>query len=149
MKQHIYSEIHKVLGRAFVLESPKDKRLAHFASPLAFTLAKEQKCAPAQLATQIAEKFKGNPHFESVQSVNGYVNFKLSKAFLNDFATKALQNPLEFARGEPKKERFLLEFVSANPTGPLHMDTQGERFLATRSHALQGTWATPLTRSII
>lgn len=121
MKQHIYSEIHKVLGRDFVLESPKDKRLAHFASPLAFMLAKEQKCAPAQLATQIAEKFKDNPHFESVQSVNGYVNFKLSKAFLNDFATKALQNPLEFARGEPKKERFLLEFVSANPTGPLHI----------------------------
>lgn len=121
MKQHIYNEIYKVLGQNFVLESPKDKKLAHFASPLAFALAKEQKCAPAQIATQIAEKFKDNPHFESVQSVNGYVNFKLSKRFLNDFATKALQNPLQFAKGERKKEKFLLEFVSANPTGPLHI----------------------------
>lgn len=104
-----------------MLESPKDKRLAHFASPLAFALAKDQKCPPAQIAIQIADKFKDNPHFESVQSVNGYVNFKLSKRFLNDFATKALQNPLQFAKGERKKEQFLLEFVSANPTGPLHI----------------------------
>ena len=104
-----------------MLESPKDKKLAHFASPLAFALAKEQKRAPAQIAAQIADKFKDNPHFESVQSVGGYVNFKLSKAFLNELATKALQNSADFAKGEPKKERFLLEFVSANPTGPLHI----------------------------
>lgn len=121
MKQHIYNEIYKVLGKDFVLESPKDKKLAHFASPLAFALAKEQKCAPAQIAMQIAGNFKDNPHFESVQSVNGYVNFKLSKRFLNDFATKALQNAQQFAKGERKKEKFLLEFVSANPTGPLHI----------------------------
>lgn len=121
MKQDIYNEIYKVLAKDFVLESPKDKKLAHFASPLAFSLAKELKRSPVQIATELAQKFKDNPYFESVQGVNGYVNFKLSKNYLNTFATKALQNPLEFTKAKPKKERFLLEFVSANPTGPLHI----------------------------
>lgn len=121
MKQDIYKEIDKVLARDFVLESPKDKRLAHFASPLAFSLAKEFKRSPVQIATELADKFKENPCFESVQGVNGYVNFKISKSYLNAFATKALHNPLEFAQGKSKKEKFLLEFVSANPTGPLHI----------------------------
>lgn len=121
MKQQIYDEIHKVFARDFVLESPKDKNLAHFASPIAFSLAKELKRSPVQIATELADKFKENPCFESVQGVNGYVNFKISKSYLNAFATKALQNKDEFSKGEAKTIKFLLEFVSANPTGPLHI----------------------------
>lgn len=121
MKQQIYDEIHKILARDFVLESPKDKNLAHFACPLAFTLAKELKCSPVQIAQQLADKFKAHSCFQAVEAVNGYVNFKLSKSFLNALATKALQNPNDFGKDEPKKMKFLLEFVSANPTGPLHI----------------------------
>lgn len=121
MKQQIYDEIYKILARDFVLESPKDKNLAHFACPLAFTLAKELKCSPVQIAQQLADKFKAHSCFQAVEAVNGYVNFKLSKSFLNALATKALQNPNDFGKDEPKKMRFLLEFVSANPTGPLHI----------------------------
>ncbi len=146
MKNEIYAEIHRVLGSDFLLESPKDKALAHFALPC-FAMAKVLKKSPIAIADEIALKFAQNAHFESVASVKGYVNFKLSKGFLNECAVRALQNPANFARGakpcesvnfqqnsalnsknsatngknSPKKEKILLEFVSANPTGPLHI----------------------------
>ena len=146
MKNEIYAEIHRVLGGDFLLESPKDKALAHFALPC-FAMAKVLKKSHIVIADEIALKFAQNAHFESVMSVKGYVNFKLSKGFLNECAVRALENPANFARGakpcgsvnfnenshensaavnlnaenSPKKEKILLEFVSANPTGPLHI----------------------------
>lgn len=121
MKARIYEEIRQILGRDFVLESPKDRALAHFATPLAFILAKEQKRSPLDIAQDLAAKFVDNPHFEKVEAIKGYVNFRLSGEFLNEIATNALKEPQNFAKGAPKKEKFLLEFVSANPTGPLHI----------------------------
>lgn len=121
MKARIYKEIRQILGVDFVLEVPKDRTLAHFATPLAFSLAKEQKRSPLEIAQNLAAKFVDNPHFEKVEAVKGYVNFKLSSTFLNEIATAALNSPQNFAKGEKKSEKFLLEFVSANPTGPLHI----------------------------
>lgn len=121
MKELVYQKIYEILGQDFVLESPKDKNLAHFATPLAFALAKKERKNPLEIADELANKFQGNELFESVQAVKGYVNFKLSKKFLNEAATKALQEPCNFAKGEAKQEKILLEFVSANPTGPLHI----------------------------
>ncbi|MBM0636695.1 arginine--tRNA ligase [Campylobacter sp. VicNov18] len=121
MKSIVFNEIKKILECDFVLENPKDKNLAHFATPLAFSLAKELKKSPVLIANDLASKFANHVCFESVQAVNGYLNFKISKAFLNKLATKALKQPNAFTKGEKKQESFLLEYVSANPTGPLHI----------------------------
>ncbi|MEB2787539.1 arginine--tRNA ligase [Campylobacter upsaliensis] len=121
MKNVVYEEIYKILGRDFILENPKDKALAHFATPLAFSLAKEFKKAPALIAADLALKFEDHFYFEKVEAVNGYLNFRLSKAFLDILAKKALKQPDEFGKGKAKNESFLLEYVSANPTGPLHI----------------------------
>ena len=121
MKSVIYSEIQRVLERDFVLENPKDKNLAHFATPLAFSLAKELKKSPVLIASDLALKFQANPCFEKVEAVNGYLNFKISKHFLNELANKALNEPDNFAKDSKKEQSFLLEYVSANPTGPLHI----------------------------
>ncbi|MCX2683850.1 arginine--tRNA ligase [Campylobacter sp. MIT 21-1685] len=121
MKNDIYKQLSKVLGRDFILENPKDKNLAHFATPLAFSLAKEIKKSPILIAQELVFKTQNDFYFEKVQAVNGYLNFRLSKAFLNTLATKALQNPNTFAKANPKEQSFLLEYVSANPTGPLHI----------------------------
>lgn len=121
MRNIVYKELKKILDCDFVLENPKDKNLAHFATPLAFSLAKELKQAPMAIAQELADKFQNNTCFEKVEAVNGYLNFRLSKAFLNTLATKALEQPNDFAKGEMRQESFLLEYVSANPTGPLHI----------------------------
>lgn len=121
MKSIIFNEIKKILECDFALENPKDKNLAHFATPLAFSLAKELKKSPMLIASDLASKFQNHDCFESVEAVNGYLNFRISKFFLNELANQALTNPNDFTKGEKKQESFLLEYVSANPTGPLHI----------------------------
>ena len=54
MKDKVKAEISKVLEREFVLEKPKDKNLAHYATPL-FSLAKELKKSPAQILKQAGD----------------------------------------------------------------------------------------------
>ncbi|TEY02373.1 arginine--tRNA ligase [Campylobacter sp. US33a] len=121
MKDLVFEEIKKVLNQDFVLENPKDKNLAHFATPLAFSLAKERKMSPHLIASELAIQFKNHPCFEKVEALNGYLNFRLSKVFLNNLSTKALNDPQNFTKGKEKNTSFLLEYVSANPTGPLHI----------------------------
>jgi arginyl-tRNA synthetase len=113
--------IEKVLERDVVLEKPKDINLGHFATPVAFSLAKELRKNPMMIADDLATKFENSEIFESVTAVKGFVNFKLSNDFLTSKIDEALSLQEEFAKGESKNEKILLEFVSANPTGPLHI----------------------------
>jgi len=113
--------IEEVLDRVVVLEKPKDISLGHFATPVAFSLAKELRKNPMMIAEDLASKFENSEIFESVTAVKGFVNFKLSNDFLTSKIDEALSLQEEFAKGETKNEKILLEFVSANPTGPLHI----------------------------
>jgi len=56
-----------------------------------------------------------------VESVKGFINFTLAKSFLQKMVDEALTLGLNYAKGENKNEKILLEYVSANPTGPLHI----------------------------
>ncbi|MGB7403866.1 MAG: arginine--tRNA ligase [Arcobacter sp.] len=104
-----------------VLEKPKDISLGHFATPVAFSLAKELRKNPMQIAQELADKFKDSEIFDSVTAVKGFVNFKLSNTFLENLISKLFEDENLFAKGENKNEKILLEYVSANPTGPLHI----------------------------
>ena len=121
MQNTVKKYIEEVLEKEIVLEKPKDITLGHFATPVAFSLAKELRKNPMMIAEEIATKFTDNTLFESVTAVKGFVNFKLSNEFLTSKIDEALALQEEFAKGESKNEKILLEFVSANPTGPLHI----------------------------
>ena len=120
VKHHISTKIteHKIPE----LQKPKEVGFGHFASPVAFSLAKELKKSPNQIASELAQLLHDPEHFDSVEAISGFINFKLSSAFLDRFASEALEKGFDFAKPkEIDKERILLEFVSANPTGPLHI----------------------------
>ena len=121
MQNTVKKHIEEVLEREVVLEKPKDITLGHFATPVAFSLAKELRKNPMMIADDLAAKFENSEIFESVTAVKGFVNFKLSNDFLTSEIDEALSLQEEFAKGESKNEKILLEFVSANPTGPLHI----------------------------
>ena len=121
MHSDIKKTIEEIIDRAIVLEKPKDISLGHFATPVAFALAKEEKKNPIMIAEELALKFQGIDIFESVVAIKGFLNFKLSNHYLLSSTNKALKLDLDFAKGEAKNEKILLEFVSANPTGPLHI----------------------------
>ena len=120
MKQRVSTLLREKFGHKVVLEKPKDRSFGHFATPIAFSLAKELRKSPMIIADELASSFENDDIFSSVESVKGYLNFRLSEAFLGEYASWTLKNPDKFAKQE-KKEKILLEFVSANPTGPLHI----------------------------
>jgi len=106
--------------RDVVLEKPKDRSFGHFATPIAFSLAKELRKSPMVIAEEITASFDDSQMFSAVESVKGYINFRLSEHFLDEYASWALEQGSAFGSAN-KGERILLEFVSANPTGPLHI----------------------------
>lgn len=121
MQNIVKSFIEEKLDCKVVLEKPKDVSLGHFATPVAFSLAKELKQSPMQIAENLVQKLQNSELFEKVEAVKGFINFTLSKKFLQNLVDSALALGENFAKGEAKNEKILLEFVSANPTGPLHI----------------------------
>ncbi|MFK2822917.1 arginine--tRNA ligase [Arcobacter sp. YIC-80] len=121
MQSLVKEFIEKTLEKDVVLEKPKDSSLGHFATPIAFSLAKEFRKSPMLIAEELAAKFDNTSMFEKVEAVKGFINFKLSTSFLESLVDDALNSKMNFAKSKPKHEKILLEYVSANPTGPLHI----------------------------
>ncbi|MCT7544822.1 arginine--tRNA ligase [Aliarcobacter cryaerophilus] len=120
--QNIVKEfIEKKLEKSIVLEKPKDSSLGHFATPVAFSLAKELKKSPMILADELVLKLENSELFDRIEAVKGFINFTLSKSFIEKLTNEALEKKDDFAKGDKKDEKILLEYVSANPTGPLHI----------------------------
>lgn len=121
MHKAVKEFIENKLGRAIVLEKPKDKGLGHFATPVAFALAKELKKSPVIIALELADNLQNSKMFESVVATNGFINFKLHVNYLDRYIRNAMCDESSFAKGENKNQTILLEYISANPTGPLHI----------------------------
>ena len=120
MKKSVIDTIKKNIENDFILEKPKDNSFGHYATPLAFSLAKVLRKSPMVIADELASEFGNEDIFESVTAIKGYLNFKLSDDFLDKKATTAIKDNLNFAKSD-KNKSILLEYVSANPTGPMHI----------------------------
>ncbi|NWF67175.1 MAG: arginine--tRNA ligase [Campylobacterales bacterium] len=112
--------LKKHIGKSCPIERPKDRSFGHYATPVAFSLAKELKKSPIIIAEELKNKFLTEDIFESVDVAKGFLNFKFTLSYLNEYASWVLKNEDSFAKSY-KDETILLEFVSANPTGPLHI----------------------------
>ena len=120
MKQRVQALLRNQFERDAVLEKPKDRSFGHYATPIAFSLAKELRKSPMVIAEELASSFSESDVFSAVESVKGYINFRLSEHFMDEYASWALENEALFGNAECS-DKILLEFVSANPTGPLHI----------------------------
>jgi arginyl-tRNA synthetase len=120
LKQRVSALLKAQFERDVVLEKPKDRAFGHYATPIAFSLAKELRKSPMVIADELASSFGEHVIFSAVEATKGYINFRLSEAFMDEYASWALANPDAFGHAE-REGKILLEFVSANPTGPLHI----------------------------
>jgi arginyl-tRNA synthetase len=79
--------------------------------------------SPRDLAAAIIEKLPDTDRLDRVEIAGpGFINFHLSAAAFNAELVRVLDQGEEYGRRAPRAEpRILLEFVSANPTGPLHV----------------------------
>lgn len=124
MRKRIKQSLEQTLGiEDIILESPKNKDFGHFATPVAFQLAKALKKSPQQIAIEITPRLQELEIFDRVEAMNGYINLTLSPNFLDSEAKAFLMRPSSFNPHTKQKStpQILLEYVSANPTGPLHI----------------------------
>ncbi|MDO7253365.1 arginine--tRNA ligase [Helicobacter cappadocius] len=121
MYHYVKKLLEDRLKDSIVLERPKNKDHGHYATPIAFSLAKQQKKSPVIIAQEIAKNLSDVWEFEKVDALNGYLNITLSADFFEHLCTEALKKGDSFGSQKPNKEKILLEYVSANPTGPLHI----------------------------
>ncbi|CAN5200019.1 arginine--tRNA ligase [soil metagenome] len=107
-------------------ESPKQAAHGDLACTAAMPLAKSQKKNPREVAAALVEALKRQPAVERwVDALEiagpGFINFRLSPAAKQAVVSEVLGAAERFGRQAAKADKALIEFVSANPTGPLHL----------------------------
>jgi len=108
----------------FVLEVPREKMHGDFATNIAMILAKEAKLSPRTVAGILIRYF--SPEGISVEKIDiagpGFINFYLNNSWLYAVLPEVLRQDKNYGRSNiGKGEKIQVEFVSANPTGVLHM----------------------------
>jgi len=93
-------------------------------SNISMVLSKVNNKSPLDLANQLIDFIKNeDTNIENISVAKpGFINIKFKKIFWNNFVKAILTNHKEFGINKnEKKKKYLIEFVSANPTGPLHV----------------------------
>ena len=104
------------------LERPRQADHGDFASNLAMQLAKPMRQNPRELANRLCAALPASPMVEAVSVAGaGFINFRLSHAARTGVVAEVLSRGTGYGRAASKSMRVLVEFVSANPTGPLHV----------------------------
>ena len=105
------------------VERTRDALHGDFASNIAMRLAKPAGKSPRELAAMFVEQISGSDQIDKVDIAGpGFINFHLSAAAFHAEILSILSRGSDYGRQAHKdKPRILLEFVSANPTGPLHV----------------------------
>lgn len=110
-------------GVVHQLERSRDPSHGDFASNLALVLAKPARKAPRELAAALVAALPASPAVVKTEIAGpGFINFFLAADSRFDAVRRILNDFIGFARPDVgQNETVLLEFVSANPTGPLHV----------------------------
>ena len=109
--------------KAVAVEPPRDPAHGDLATNAAMVLAKQAGTNPRALAELIAPKLEAVPAVTSVEIAGpGFINLRLSADAWRDELTTILREGEDYGRSDAgNNERVNVEYVSANPTGPLHM----------------------------
>ncbi len=105
------------------IERTRDQAHGDFACNIAMVLAKQANINPGQLASAIVENLPESEIIDRIEIAGpGFINFFLNKRSLLNVITEILQAGENYGRSEfSSGKSILVEFVSANPTGPLHI----------------------------
>jgi arginyl-tRNA synthetase len=112
-----------VLPETTTMERPRNPEHGDYASTLAMQLGKRAGVAPRELATALAEELGRQPGIKSVEIAGpGFLNIRLDPAAAGVLARDIVLAGAEYGHtGTLAGQRINLEFVSANPTGPVHI----------------------------
>ncbi len=107
----------------FQVTPPRQKAHGDFSTNLALILGPKTKTNPRELAKKLVSIISKNPMFQKVEIAGpGFVNIFISKEIWTNIAKEIVSAGDAFGQLKQDNEtRILVEFVSANPTGPLHI----------------------------
>ena len=120
------AEVSPEVALAPGFESPKQAAMGDLASTAAMQLAKPLKQPPREVAARLIASLRAQSAVQRwVESIDiagpGFINLRLTPAARQSVITEILAAGEAFGHAKTTEERIVVEFVSANPTGPLHL----------------------------
>jgi len=132
MKKFLSKKLNKIVKELYgvdfesEVEYPRDKSHGDYATNAAMKLAKQVNENFQDATKKIIDKIKSDKEisdiFSEVSQANGFINFQLSENFLKKELEKILSKKANYGSSDiGKDQKVQIEFISANPTGPLTM----------------------------
>jgi arginyl-tRNA synthetase len=127
----MFVEIKKIISDAFFssygisidfkVEKPLNSKFGDVSSNIALVSSKYLRTSPRVIAENLVKSLSNNDFFENIEIAGpGFINFFLSSSYYQESIQNVLDKKLDFANlNEGQNRKIQLEFVSANPTGPL------------------------------
>lgn len=130
----LYS-IHE--DKLVMIEIPKQHVNGDYSTNVALRLSKQLKKAPAEIAKEIVTSLNGQSPIEKMEVAGpGFINFWINKTAIANVINEIVEKQDDYGRNCVQSlEKVLLEYISANPTGPLHL-----------GHARGAAWGDSLQR---
>lgn len=106
-----------------LLETPKERAHGNFATNVAFILAKSVRRSPREVAGILLKHLAEEKYLLKAEVAGpGFINFFLKPLWLNDVLASIIESPGEYGMtGDLAGEKIQIEFVSANPVGPMNV----------------------------
>ncbi len=136
-EKDLHTRILEALGRAiaagelpaaelpaFIVEIPQDRANGDYATNVAFAGARAFRMAPVKIAQAVEKhmELSGSAFASCTVAGAGFINFRLNDGFYADIVRDVLEQGADYGKSDMGRgERVNVEFVSANPTGPMHM----------------------------
>lgn len=120
-----------------IVEVPKNRGFGDFSTNAAMVLAKPMKSNPREIAAKIITSLEEIDEIESVEVAGpGFINIRIKSSLWDALLQSVIQNAKDYGRSDyGKQQKVNVEFLSANPTGPLHI-----------GHARGAIWGDVLSR---
>ena len=127
-KEILNNESFDVSNIQFTVERTKDRNHGDFATNVAMVLAKPVKSPPREIATRFVKcleeyQFEATDIIQKVEIAGpGFINFFLKQEAHNELVNQIIALDSEYGKSSSGQgQKVLIEFISANPTGPLHV----------------------------
>ena len=109
--------------RNMTVELPPKNNKADFACNIALILSKLNKKSPIEIATLLKDHFL--KYFHEIKNIDvakpGFLNISFTTLFWKNYLYEVIKLKNKYGSNKIKKKKYNIEFVSANPTGPLHV----------------------------
>ena len=121
--ENLYSQVEpEVKNLKISIQDNKEKEHGDLATNIAMVLAKPLKKNPKEIAEEIKQNFVLDEKIIKIEVAGpGFLNFFLSKDSHGEILEQIQKENKDFGKSGSKQSKVLIEYVSSNPTGPLHV----------------------------